>query len=105
MESMIDIYRLVVRISVAAILVARVAAPASTPTNVALANPGFESPYFAFSGNNGQISGNIAKGWSDNSTWSDSTVQYAQEFNNPHSGASCQRMAVASVGSGEAQFL
>ena len=64
----------------------------------------FESPYYAVSGNNGQISGSIANGWSDNSTWSDSTVQYSQEFSNPHSGASCQKMAVASIGSGEAQF-
>jgi hypothetical protein len=101
---MIDIYRLLIRISAAAIFAAPVAA-AATPTNVTLINPGFESPYLAFSGNNGQISGNIANGWSDNSTWSDSTVQYAQEFNGPHSGASCQKMAVASVGSGEAQFL
>jgi uncharacterized protein (TIGR03437 family) len=102
---MIDIYRLLVWISAAAVVAAHTAALATTPTNVALINPGFESPYAAFSGNNGQISGNIANGWSDNSTWSDSTVQYAQEFDNPHSGASCQKMAVASVGSGEAQFL
>lgn len=101
---MIDIYRLLVRISAAATFSAPVAALATTPTNVALVNPGFESPYFAFSANNGLISGNIANGWSDNSTWSDSTVQYSQEFNNPHSGASCQKMAVASIGSGEAQF-
>jgi len=103
---MIDIYSLVVRISAAAIVAAPVAALATTtPTNVALVNPGFESPYIAFSGNNGQITGNIANGWSDNSTWSDSTVQYSQEFNNPHSGASCQKMAVASTGSGQAQLL
>jgi uncharacterized protein (TIGR03437 family) len=102
---MIDISALLVRISAAAIFAGPVAARAITPTNVALINPGFESPYVAVSGNNGQISGNIANGWSDNSAWSNSTVQYAQEFNNPYSGASCQKMAVQSIGSGEAQFL
>ena len=102
---MIDIYRLLVRISAAAVFVVPAAARAATPTNAALTNPGFESPYLAVSGNGGQISGNIASGWSDNSAWSHSTAQYDQEFNNPHSGASCQKMAVASIGSGEAQLL
>jgi uncharacterized protein (TIGR03437 family) len=105
MDWMNDIYRLLIRISATALFAAPAVASATTPTSVPLVNPGFESPYFAFSGNNGQISGNIATGWADNSTWSDSTVQYAQEFSNPHSGASCQKMAVASIGSGEAQFL
>jgi hypothetical protein len=103
---MIDISRALLRISAATLFAAPAAAPATTPTNVPLVNPGLESPYFAISANNGLISGNVANGWSDNSTWSDSTVQYTQEFNNPHSGASCQKMAVASIGSGdEAQFL
>ena len=94
-----------IRISVAALLLAAPAAAlATTPINVALTNPGFESPYLPVSANNGQITGFIANGWSDNSTWSNSTVQYSQEFNDPHSGASCQKMAVASVASGEAQF-
>ena len=94
-----------VRILAAVIFLAPAAALPATPTTVALTNPGFESPFGTVSGNNGQISGNIAAGWSDNSAWSDSTVQYSQEFNNPHSGSSCQKMAVAAVGSGEAQFL
>ncbi|MGC9946080.1 MAG: cellulase family glycosylhydrolase [Bryobacteraceae bacterium] len=102
---MIDICRSLVRISAAAILAVPAAALAATPTNVALVNAGFESPYVFVSGNNGQISGSIASGWSDNSAWSDSTVQYTQEFNNPHSGVSCQKMVAASIGSGEAQFL
>lgn len=101
---MIDISSLFVRISAAAIFAAP-AARAATPINVPLSNSGFENPYVVVSGNNGRISGNIASGWSDNSAWSNSTVQYAQEFDNPHSGASCQKMAVASAGSGEAQFL
>ena len=89
----------------AALLIASPAAVRGASTNVSLTNPGFESPYVVVNGNNGEISGNIAGGWSDNSTWSDSTVQYAQEFNNPHSGASCQKIAVTSIGGGEAQFL
>jgi len=102
---MTGIYRFLLQLSAAAILTAPVVARAAAPTNVPLVNPGFESPYIPFSGNNGLIAGNIANGWSDNSTWSDSTVQYTQETNNPHTGASCQKMAVASIGSGEAQFL
>ncbi|HTQ54602.1 MAG TPA: carbohydrate binding domain-containing protein [Bryobacteraceae bacterium] len=86
------------------LLFAAAALRAAMPANVPLANPGFENPYFAVSGNNGFISGQIASGWSDNSTWSNSTVQYAQEFNNPHSGAACQKMEVLSVPNGEAQF-
>src|ERR1035441_3474639 len=58
---MIDNSALLVRISAAAIFAAPVAARATTPTNVALANPGFESPYVVVSGNNGRISGNIAR--------------------------------------------
>src|ERR1035441_3296686 len=58
---MSDIYSLLVRISAAAIFAAPFAAPATTPTNVSLTNPGFESPYVAVSGNNGRISGNIAR--------------------------------------------
>lgn len=103
---MMDIGSALVRISAVALLSAAPAAvPAATPVTVPLTNPGFESPYYAVSGNNGQISGATANGWSDNSAWSDSTVQHAQEFNNPHSGASCQKMAVAAVPNGEAQFL
>src|SRR5579871_5215200 len=96
---MID-FGAVFRISAAAL----VAGAAAAATNVPLVNPGFESPYAAVSGNNGLIGGMIASGWTDNSSWSDSTVQYAQEFTNPHSGASCQKMAVAAVPNGEAQF-
>ena len=101
---MIDIGRAFVRISATALVLITAVARATTATSVALINPEFESPYATVSGNNGQISGYIANGWSDNSTWSNSSVQYSQEFNNPHSGASCQKMAVSSVGSGEAQF-
>jgi hypothetical protein len=81
-------------------------APAGTTTSVILVNPGFEAPYNSVSENGGQISGSIANGWADNSSWSSSTVQYSQETNNPHSGSSCQKRVVTSVGSGgEAQFV
>jgi hypothetical protein len=69
---MIDIYRLLVRISAAALFAAPAAVRATAPINVPLTNPGFESPYSAVSGNNGQIAGNIASGWADNSAWSNS---------------------------------
>jgi hypothetical protein len=72
---------------------------------VALVNPGMESPYNSVNLNNGAISGNIANGWSDNSAWASPTIQYSQDFNNPHSGLSSQKMAVSSVGSGRAQYI
>jgi uncharacterized protein (TIGR03437 family) len=86
-----------------ALLVAHLAL--AQPTNVDLANPGFEAPYNAVSENGGKVSGSIANGWADNSVWSNAAVQYSQETNNPHRGASCQQIEVSSVGSGEAQLV
>ncbi len=101
---MIDGARTSTRIS-AAVLIFTAPAALLAATNVPLANSGFESPYSAVSANNGLVAGWVANGWSDNSTWSDSTVQYSQDFSNPHSGASCQKMVVAAVADGEAQLL
>ncbi|HLY16538.1 MAG TPA: carbohydrate binding domain-containing protein [Bryobacteraceae bacterium] len=101
---MIDTGLALLRLSAAVMLAGQGGALAVSATSVTLINPGFESPYFGLSGNS-QITGVIATGWSDNSAWSNSTVQYAQEFNNPHSGATCQKMTVAAVPNGEAQFL
>jgi hypothetical protein len=71
---MIDIYSLFIRISAVAIFAAPVAGRATTPTNAALTNPGLESPFFAV-WKQRQISGDTANGWSENSAWSNSTVQ------------------------------
>ncbi len=74
-------------------------------TNVPLVNPGLDPPYAAVSANGGTISGVIAKGWSDNSSWANAAVSYSQESSNCHSGNSCQKIEVTSVGSGNVQFL
>lgn len=95
----------ILEISAAAIFALPAIAPAASPTAVPLTNPGFETPFVTVNGSGGQISGQVAAGWLDNSAWSESTVQYSQETANPHGGASCQKMAVAAIGSGEAQFL
>jgi len=93
------------RLRLASLLAIACAVRAAAPTAVPLVNPGFEGSYYAVSNNGGLITGMVANGWADNSTWSNSTVQYSQELSNPHGGASCQKMAVQSVASGEAQLL
>ena len=73
-------------------------------TQVVLSNPGMEAPYGTVSINSGAISGALANGWSDNSSWANPTVQYSEETSNPHSGMACQKAVVTSVGSGRVQF-
>src|SRR5258708_7758893 len=70
---------------------------AQTPTPVTLVNPGFEAPYNTVNLNGGTITGQVANGWSDNSTYSNATVQYSQETTNPHGGASCQKIVVTNA--------
>ena len=79
--------------------------PARADTPVALTNPGMEPPYNPVNLNSGAISGAIANGWSDNSTWASATVQYSEETSNPHSGMACQKVVVGSVGTGQVQFI
>lgn len=79
--------------------------PARADTPVALTNPGMEPPYNPVNLNSGAISGAIANGWSDNSTWAGATVQYSEETSNPHSGMACQKVVVGSVGTGQVQFI
>jgi uncharacterized protein (TIGR03437 family) len=88
-----------------ALLAALLPQVAAADTNVALANPGLEAPYVATNQNGGKISGVLASGWSDNSSWANPTIQYAQETSNCHGGASCQKIDVVSVGTGRMQFV
>jgi hypothetical protein len=74
-------------------------------TSVPLVNPGLDSPYSTVNANSGTISGVIANGWSDNSGWANAAVHYSQETSNCRGGNSCQKIEVASVGSGNVQFL
>jgi len=73
---------------------------------VPLKNPGLEVPYTAVGASSGpgQISGETASGWGDNSNWADVTVAYAQDGADPHRGQSAQRIAVSGVRSGAVQF-
>jgi hypothetical protein len=89
----------------AALLLAAVCA-ARAQTQVALTNPGMEPPYNAVSaGSDLNITGVIANGWTDNSSWANAAIQYSEETNNPHGGTACQKMVVTSVGSGQLQFV
>ena len=72
-------------------------AVAQTPTPVTLVNPGFEAPYNTVNLNGGTITGQLANGWSDGSSYDNATVQYSQETTNPHGGTSCQKIVVANA--------
>jgi hypothetical protein len=78
---------------------------AQTATPVALTNPSMEPPYYAVNLDGGAISGYVANGWSDNSSWDGATVQYSEETNDPHSGSACQKMVVTDAGTNRAQFV
>src|SRR5438105_4842835 len=70
---------------------------AQTPTPVTLVNPGFEAPYSTVNLNGGTITGQVANGWTDFSSYDNATVQYSRETTNPHGGASCQKIVVANA--------
>ncbi len=87
----------------AVVLFASRAVRAQTPVD--LTNPGMEPPYGVVGQDGGAISGEIASGWFDNSSWAGATVEYAEETSDPHGGSACQKMVVTSVGTGAAQFI
>jgi hypothetical protein len=75
-------------------------------TNVPLNNAGLEAPYTAVGGN-ATITGQIAQSWNDNSYWQDPSplIAYSQETSNPHSGSSCQKVVITSIGADRFQMV
>lgn len=77
------------------------------PIHAQLNNPGFEGAYQAANPNHETyssgaiLSGYVAHGWSDNSTWSNVEVRYSKDDVSPHRGQSCQKITVLK---GFAQF-
>ncbi len=72
-----------------------------------ITNGGFEGPYEEVSievGPGTQITGRIAQGWTDNSSWAQVVVEYGEEGLGPHGGSTCQRIAVRSIASGAVQL-
>jgi hypothetical protein len=71
-----------------------------------LLNSGFEPPFVPV-GINNPISGSVAVGWHDNSSWGvpNPTVSYSQDTDNPHGGTSSQKVSVLQVPSGTAVQL
>lgn len=88
-------------------------APSSPPGGVPIetANPGFEGPYVPVPtssdkpGKKAKITGSVAPGWSDNSDWADVGVTYSPDADNPHRGATAQKVAIDRVDSGAVQFV
>lgn len=89
---------------VAAVCAAGAAEAARADAPVGLTNPGMEEPYGAVNSSGGAISGHLANGWVENSSWANAAVQYSEENTNPHGGSACQKVVVTSVGTGRAQF-
>ncbi len=71
-----------------------------TPLHAQLVNPSFEGKYQAANPNQqtfssgAVLSGEIAKGWSDNSSWANVEIRYSKDDSNPHGGKSCQKITV-----------
>ena len=63
------------------------------------------SPPFVSVGQNDPISGSVAAGWADNSSWANVTVTYSADTNNPHSGTAAQMVEVGAVQSGAVQLV
>ncbi|NUQ00465.1 MAG: hypothetical protein HUU35_11490 [Armatimonadetes bacterium] len=80
----------------------------TTPTLAAemLTNGGFEPPYQTVNTVNAKasITGALAEGWSDNSSWAEVGVVYGEQRQAPHGGTSCQRIDVREVRSGGVQL-
>jgi len=77
-----------------------------TPT-ADLRNPGYETPFVAPRPYNstGVVQGAIAEHWYDDSSWAPVKIDYSQEQNNPHSGASCQRIDIHTTPPKNVQFI
>lgn len=80
-------------------------AGADDAKDVPLANAGFEEGWNEQPADAGaKVTGRIAKGWSDNSSWADVQVTYGVETANPRRGAAAQRINLQRIGSGAVQF-
>ncbi|HEY3331045.1 MAG TPA: carbohydrate binding domain-containing protein [Capsulimonadaceae bacterium] len=96
----------------AAILTASFSLLAPSPLRAAdapaemVTNPGFEGPYtpLAPTRGKGSITGAVANGWNDNSSWADVDIEYAEVKSGVHGGSSAQSVTVKQVRSGGAQM-
>jgi Ricin-type beta-trefoil lectin domain-like/Glycosyl hydrolases family 39/Carbohydrate binding domain len=79
-----------------------------------LNNNGFEGTYNQIpaptitacnSTNQANITGEVADGWIDESSWADVEATYSRETANPHTGASAQKVEVRAVRCGTVQML
>ena len=79
-----------------------------------LNNTGFEGTYRQVpaptsnacnSTNQATITGEVADGWVDESSWADVDITYSRETANPHTGASAQKVDVRAVRCGSLQML
>ncbi len=72
----------------------------------ALENPQFDGTYTDVQASRISITGTVAPGWIDNSSWADVTVHYAKRTTDTHTpGSACQLVTLTSIRSGEWQFM
>ena len=78
---------------------------------IPLANAGFEDGWPAVAptadsvNDKAKITGEVAKGWGDNSSWADVKVAYSAATTDPHRGKTAQRIHVGRVASGAVQYV
>ncbi len=74
-----------------------------------LLNAGFEEESEMVPGSwenaKGSATGQIGKGWLENSLWGEIKLAYAMDRENPHGGSNAQRITVVSNGGGQVQFV
>lgn len=81
----------------------------SVTANNLLLNPSFEGDAEKvkgfWSGFKGTATGEIGKGWLENSLWGDINLEYTLDKDNPHSGTTSQRIKIVSNKAGQVQFV
>jgi hypothetical protein len=73
----------------------------------ALDNPAFEGTYTSVAASRTTITGVVAPGWTDNSSWAEVTLRYAKQTTGTRKpGSACQQITLSNIkGNGEWQFL
>lgn len=74
-------------------------AAAAAPTKSTLTNGDFESGFQAVQtyDNKAKLTGDVAQGWKDDSSWATVEAVYGKEVGDTHGGSACQRIDVRDV--------
>ncbi len=70
-----------------------------------LNNPGFEGTFVSINNNAGAVTGLVAPGWSDNSSFANVKAVYSVASTGAHGGATAQQIDVTTINDGAVQFI